>query len=392
MKQIYMDNGATSFPKAPGVAEAMSCFILENGSNVGRGAYASALETQRTVWGLREKLNDFLEGPSPSHVIFTMNITQSLNMILKGTLKAGDHVLLSPMEHNAVVRPLYQLKEDGITYDYLLADEVGGVIVDEAALDSQVKANTKMLVVTHASNVCGTINNLKAIGAWAKKRNLIFVVDAAQTAGIIPVSMKEFCADAIAFTGHKGLLGPQGTGGFILSDALNQSMKSLIVGGTGSLSESECQPDFLPDKFESGTPNTVGLFGLNTALDYVMKNHESIYKREMQWTKQFIEGIRKIEASEAFKGRVRLVGTDEMDRRTAVVALDFTDLDPSEVSYLLESSFGIATRVGLHCAPIAHKHLGTFPRGLVRFSFSSFNTEEEVKQALAALETILEEV
>ncbi len=392
MTQIYLDNGATAFPKAPGVAEAMSQFILENGASVGRGAYASALETQRTLWGLREKLNELFEGPDPRHVIFTMNVTQSLNMLIKGSLKSGDHVLVSPMEHNAVIRPLFQLKEEGVTYDYLPANAVGQISGDREALDKCIKPNTKMVIATHASNVCGSVNDLRTLGEWATEKGFYFLVDAAQTAGILAVSMKDFCADAIAFTGHKGLLGPQGTGGFVISERFNQVVSPLIAGGTGSLSESESQPDFLPDKFESGTPNTVGLYGLNVALDYILKNREAIHQTEMALTEKFIEGITVLEQSEDGNGRIKLVGIEGTKMRTAVVAVAFSDVDPSEVSYLLERQFGIATRVGLHCAPVAHKHLGTFPRGVVRFSFSAFNTIEEINMALEALKTILREV
>ena len=383
MKRIYMDNGATSYPKAPGVAEAMSYFITEVGCNVGRGAYAEAFEAQRKIWELREMLCELFEGPDPKNVIFTMNITQSMNMLLKGLLKSGDHVLISPMEHNAVVRPLHQLLESGITYDQLPADDKGKVLVK--GLQAAVKPNTRAIVCTHASNVCGTVNPLEAIGAFAKEHNLIFIVDAAQTAGAIPVSMKAFKADAVGFTGHKSLLGPQGVGGFVLTDALSAQLNSLIVGGTGSHSESEIQPEFLPDKFESGTPNTVGLYGLHAALKYILaEGISTIFQHEMELVSRFIHGIKKFDG-------VRLVGEPGLENRTAVVSLDFESLDNAEVSYCLEKYYGIATRVGMHCAPLAHKHLKTFPQGTVRFSFSYFNTEEEIDMALTAIRTLLSE-
>lgn len=377
MERIYMDNGATSYPKAPGVANAMSNFITNIGCNVSRGAYAEAFEAQRVILELREMICELLDGPDPKNVIFTMNITQSLNMIIKGLLKPGDHVLISSLEHNAVVRPLHQLLEKGIEYDLMPADEEGTILVDQ--LDALVKPNTQLIICTHASNVCGTVNPLDEVGAFAKKHDLWFVVDAAQTAGVLPVSMKAFQADAIAFTGHKSLLGPQGVGGFVITNEFATVLESLIVGGTGSHSESEIQPEILPDKFESGTPNTVGLYGLSAALKYLKETGiDKIHEHEMALTARFIDGL------ENNKG-IRVVGKKTTDNRTAVVSLDFVDMDNAEISYYLDKNHGISTRVGMHCAPHAHKHLGTFPKGTVRFSFSYFNTTEEVDMAIEAI-------
>lgn len=381
MKRIYMDNGATSYPKAPGVAEAMSDFILNVGCNVGRGAYAEAFDAQRKIWELREMVCELFEGPDPKNVIFDMNITQSLNMLIKGLLKAGDHVLISPMEHNAVVRPLHQLSALGVTYDLLPADETGCLVVERFA--EFVKPNTVAIICTHASNVCGTVNPLEAVGAFAEAADLWFIVDAAQTAGVMPVSMKRFKADAIAFTGHKSLLGPQGVGGFVLTDALNECLTPLIAGGTGSHSESVVQPEFLPDKFESGTPNTVGLYGLHAALSYLRtEGMDKILAHEMALTAQFMMGIRDLPG-------VKLVGRQDVQGRTAVVSVDFEGYDNAEVSYCLEKYHGIATRVGMHCAPLAHQHLNTFPQGTVRFSFSYANTTEEIEAAISAIREIL---
>lgn len=377
MERIYMDNGATSYPKAPGVADAMSNFITNIGCNVSRGAYAEAFEAQRVILELREMLCELMDGPDPKNVIFTMNITQSLNMIIKGLLKPGDHVLISSLEHNAVVRPLHQLLEKGIEYDIMPADEEGTILVDQ--LDALVKPNTQLVICTHASNVCGTVNPLEKVGAFAKKHDLWFVVDAAQTAGVLPVSMKAFQADAIAFTGHKSLLGPQGVGGFVITSEFAAALESLIVGGTGSHSESEIQPEMLPDKFESGTPNTVGLYGLSAALKYLKETGiDKIHDHEMALTARFIEGL------ENNKG-IRIVGKKTTENRTAVVSLDFLDMDNAEISYYLDKNHGISTRVGMHCAPHAHKHLETFPKGTVRFSFSYFNTTEEVDLAIEAI-------
>lgn len=381
MNRIYMDNGATAFPKAPGVSDAMKQFIDEIGCNVGRGAYEEAFVAQRVIWEVRERLNRLLDGPDPSQVILTMNITQSMNMLIKGLLKSGDHVLISPLEHNAVLRPLHQLAKQGISYDFMPADAIGRVNLSEA--EALVKSNTKLVIQNHASNVFGTVNDIEAIGHWAKSKGLWYVVDVAQTAGVLPISMKNAKADAVAFTGHKGLLGPQGVGGFIITAELAKETESLITGGTGSHSESEVQPEILPDKFESGTPNTVGLFGLRTALEYVEnKGIDQIYKREIELTKRFMTGLEGTEG-------LRIIGPDKDTLRTPVVSLDFPELDNSEVSYYLEKNYGIATRVGMHCAPSAHKHLGTFPQGTVRFSFSSFNTTEEIDLAVKAIKELI---
>ena len=377
MQRIYLDNGATSYPKAPGVSDAMCYFIEKIGCNVGRGAYAEAFEAQRKIWALREMICELFEGPDPKHVVFTMNITQSMNMLIKGLLKPGDHVLISPMEHNAVVRPLHQLTANGISYELMPADEYG--CVDMSRLAEYVKPNTQAIICTHASNVCGTINPLEAIGSFAEANDLWFIVDAAQTAGVIPVSMKDFKADAIAFTGHKGMLGPQGVGGFVLTGALNEAIEPLMTGGTGSHSESVIQPDFLPDKFESGTPNTVGLYGLHAAISYIQQEGMAqMYAHEMALTQRFIEGVKTIDG-------VRVVGRMDTNNRTAVVSIDCENYDNAEVSYCLEKYHGIATRVGMHCAPLAHQHLATFPQGTLRFSFSYFNTEAEIDQAIEAL-------
>ena len=382
MERIYMDNGATSYPKAPGVAEAMSHFITNIGCNVSRGAYAEAFQAQRVILELREMLCELLEGPDPQNVIFTMNITQSLNMIIKGLLKSGDHVLISSLEHNAVVRPLHQLLDKGITYDLIPADEEGTILIDQ--MEALVKPNTQLIICTHASNVCGTVNPLEQVGAFAKKHDLWFVVDGAQTAGVLPVSMKAFQADALTFTGHKSLLGPQGVGGFIITNEFSQALESLIVGGTGSHSESEVQPEMLPDKFESGTPNTVGLYGLSAALKYIKSEGiDQIHAHEMALTERFIEGLQN-------NSGIRILGKKGLVDRTAVVALDFIGMDNAEISYYLDKNYGISTRVGMHCAPHAHKHLGTFPQGAVRFSFSYFNTVEEVDLAIEAIFKLME--
>lgn len=388
MNRIYLDNGATSFPKAPGVVEAMTQYLTELGTNVGRGAYAEAFEAQRTILGLREGLCEFFEAEAPEQVVFTSNVTESLNVIIKGLLKSGDHVLISPLEHNAVLRPLHQLSEEGISYSLLPANENGSVDLETLThIDQAILKKTKLLICTHASNVFGTVNDIEAIGKWAKSEGFYFVVDVAQTAGLLPVSQKKCHIDAIAFTGHKGLLGPQGTGGMCLSRRLSSVLRPLIVGGTGSHSESEIQPELMPDKFESGTPNTVGLYGLKAGLDFVRATGlEAIHKHEMELVKILMAGV---EALDSRFGGISVVGPKSNEDRTGVVSIRFNDFDPSEVSYYLEKEYGVASRVGLHCAPLAHKHLGTFPEGTLRLSVSYFTTQEEVKAAIRGLGEVI---
>lgn len=380
MKRIYMDNGATSFPKAPGVVEAMVRYMTENGATIGRGSYEDAFEAQRTVIETREKMATLFGFDHANHVVFTKNVTESLNILIKGLLHPGDHVIISPLEHNAVMRPLTSLGSKGITYSKASCDGEGHLRLE--SIVPLIKPETKAIIMTHASNVCGTLLDLEAVGKIAEAYGLSFIVDAAQTAGIIPIDFKALKADAIAFTGHKALLGPQGTGGFVLTPALADRIEPFIEGGTGSASDLEIQPSYMPDKFESGTPNTVGLVGLHAALCYLeMEGLESRFLTEMNLTQRFIQGLEGLR-------NIRLVGAKDVKLRTAVVSLDFLGADNAAVCWRLEKEYGILTRVGMHCAPSAHKALGTYPQGTVRFSFSHFTTTKEVDIALDALNTI----
>lgn len=384
MKKIYMDNGATSFPKAPGVSKAMCNYIEDIGSNVGRGAYEDALEASRVILDTRERICRLFNFKSSNNVVFTKNITESLNIILKGLLGEGDHIIVSSLEHNAVMRPLTSLKEKGVSFSRAKSDGEGNLIL--SSVSELINENTKAIVMTHASNVCGTILDLESVGKIAKDNNLYFIIDAAQTAGLIEVDYEKLNADAIAFTGHKGLLGPQGTGGFIISDELADRISPLIEGGTGSVSDSEEQPNYMPDKFESGTPNIVGLYGLNASLRYIEeKTIENIRMLELNHVSRFIKALEDIK-------NIRIVGRKDLENRTAVVSLDFLGGDNAMLSWELEQSYHIATRVGMHCAPSAHKALNTYPQGTVRFSFSSFNTEEEIDYAVKAIKEIVSRI
>ncbi|WP_455540180.1 aminotransferase class V-fold PLP-dependent enzyme [Terrisporobacter sp.] len=384
MNSIYLDNGSTSFPKAPGLGKIIGDF-LENGAfNINRGSYEGAYNLQSIVLHTRELLCKLFNFSNSKNVIFTPSITYSLNYFIKGFLKNGDHVIISSMEHNAVMRPLTQMKELGVTFDAVMGDKEGQINSNDFI--PFIKNNTKAIITTHCSNVCGTIIPIKEIGQICKKNNLYFVVDTAQSAGSIPINMNDCNIDFLAFTGHKGLLGPQGIGGFIISNELSSKINPLISGGTGSLSDVEILPDFLPDRFESGTMNLPGIVGLHHSLTYLLDEKiENIYSKKLRLTEYFLNEISKIPC-------IEIVGKKDMKNRSSVVSLNFKDIDNATVAFLLDSEYKIMTRVGLHCAPRAHKTLGTFPKGTVRFTFSHFNTIEELDYCINALKKIINEV
>src|SRR5690554_6711756 len=290
MNIIYMDSGATSFPKAPEVAESMYNYLTHIGVNVNRGAYSNSFEAENVVYETRELLCTLFGFNKPENVIFTKNITESLNVLIKGLFKSGDHVVVSSMEHNAVMRPLSALGEEGVTFSRVLCKKDGSL--DAKDILSFIYPNTKGVIMTHASNVSGTILSLTEVGKICKEKGLWFIVDTAQTAGTIKVDINDLCADALAFTGHKALLGPQGIGGFLVRDELSDELSTFIEGGTGSLSDEEVQPSYMPDKFEAGTLNVPGIYGLNTSLKYIEKvGIQAIYKKEMGLMSLFLEKI-----------------------------------------------------------------------------------------------------
>ncbi|MGC7872637.1 aminotransferase class V-fold PLP-dependent enzyme [Desulfosporosinus sp. SYSU MS00001] len=373
MKEIYLDNAATSYPKAPGVAETVSHFLSSIGCNVNRGAYTKAYQTEEVVYETRELLCRLFHFDKPENVVFTKNVTESMNVIIKGLLKPGDHVIVSSMEHNAVMRPLNNLRARNLEVDILECNKEGALSLDQVeSLPSLIQANTKAIFMTAASNVCGTMLPLKEIGHFCHENNIFFIVDSAQTAGFTEMDMNWLEVDALAFTGHKGLLGPQGIGGFLVNKRIEPSIEPLIEGGTGSLSELETQPAYMPDKFEAGTLNIPGIFGLNAALKYLFKvGIDRIHEQELHLLNLFMTRLLEIPSAQ-------LIGKKDLQDRTSIISINFPKHDNSEVSYLLYKEHGIMTRSGLHCAPSAHRTLGTFPHGTVRFSFSHFNTEKEV--------------
>jgi len=384
LKRIYLDNGATSYPKAPGVGDAVKLFIEDIGNNVNRSGYAGSFAAEEIVFETREMLGRLFNFDRSENIIFTMNITQGLNFLLKGLLRQGDHCIVSSMEHNAVMRPLMQLKKEGAEFSRVMCDKFGRLNPDD--ISRHIKPNTRAVVITHASNVCGTVLPAADIGSICKEKGLKFIIDTAQTAGIMDIDFNKIKAHAIAFTGHKGLLGPQGTGGFAINDEMAEAIDTLISGGTGSLSEYEVQPPYMPDKFEAGTMNLPGIYGLNAALKYIDNiGTDAIREKELELTYMLLQGLVNI------KG-VHISGLKGINNRTAVVSVDFEGCDNAEVAHCLDKYHGIKTRCGLHCAPSAHRTLGTFPRGTVRFSPGHFNTKEEIETTVSSVNQILKEL
>lgn len=383
MNKIYLDNGSTSFPKAPGVGKAMANFIENVGVNIGRGGYEEAYSAAEVVLDTREKLCKLFHFDQPENVVFTSGITASMNILLKGLLQPGDRVLTTSMEHNAVMRPLRQLEQKGVEV-VLIPCKRDGTLDFEAFIDLATPG-TRALVMTHASNMCGTVMPVKDVAEYCQTLGIWTIVDCAQSAGILPIDMEDWGVDAIAFAGHKGLLGPQGIGGFLITDDLAAEVDPLLSGGTGSISHLETVPDFMPDRFEPGTQNLPGIFGLHAALSYLEKvGIEKIYQHEMALAERLLKGLSQLEG-------IRVVGRPQLTGRTAVVSVDFLQMDNADAAFLLEDKYGIMTRCGLHCAPQAHKSVGTYPQGTVRFAPGRETTEAEIDTALAAIQEILAE-
>jgi cysteine desulfurase family protein len=382
MKEIYLDNASTSFPKAPGVGEAVYEYMVLSGANINRGSYGSAYSALEKVLECRELLAETFNGGDYKNVVFTKNVTESLNIIIRGLLKEGDHVLVSSMEHNAVMRPITALAEKGISFDRIPCRRDGSLITEE--IEALIRPETKAIIMTHASNVCGTLMPVETVGKICKAHGIFFILDSAQSAGLVPIDMDKMNIDALCFTGHKSLLGPQGTGGFVLKEKLVEIIEPFIFGGTGSISDSLRMPDFMPDRFEAGTMNIPGIIGLREALLWLKSREEgSILRHELKLTKYFLEALES-----EIPDKVTVLGKENVEGRLGVVSLLTPGLDPAMVCYRLDREYGIATRVGLHCAPDAHKSLGSFPGGSLRFSFGYANEEDDVEKAVRALKEI----
>jgi len=382
MRKVYLDNGSTSFPKAPGVAEAMAHFINEVGCNISRGGYESAYSLGETIFETRTMLCRMFNFPDEKYVIFTPSVTYSLNFVIKGLLKAGDHVIISSMEHNAVARPCEALKAEGIEVTVVPCSREG--FLDMDVFENSFKENTRLVAMSHASNVCGSILDAEGVGKICKDKGVFFALDAAQSAGVLDIDFQKYNLSALCITGHKGLLGPQGIGALLLTPELAKAVDPVISGGTGSASNLLSMPEFMPDKFEAGTLNLPGIIGLNAALRYIESvGIKNIFEKEKRLAELFIREVSLLPG-------VNIAGTTDMNRRVGTVSLDFSNVDNAQVSFLLDLEYGIMTRCGLHCAPLAHQTMGTYPQGTVRFAFGHKNTDEEVMYAVNAIREILD--
>lgn len=377
---VYLDNAATSYPKAPGVASAMADYVEKVGATINRSSYASAQEAGLMTLSLRERLCRLFNHPDPTHAVLTPGATAGLNMVIKGLLLPGDHCLVSSMEHNAVMRPLVQLEREGVVFERIPCDAQGCLRLE--ALPGMIKLNTRLVVMAHGSNVCGTVQDAEAVGKICRERSVPFALDAAQTAGHIEVDFERFGLSALVVPGHKGLLGPQGIGALLLDADFARRLTPLVAGGTGSASDSEELPGWMPDRFESGTPNMPGVYGWEAALGWLENTGiETLENHEKTLSKRFLEGIYGLK-------NVKLYGITVPERRTGVFSVGFLNCDNAEAAWRLEREFGILTRCGLHCAPSAHKTLGSFPEGSVRFSTGWANTEADIDAALSAIAAI----
>ncbi|MGB9792804.1 MAG: aminotransferase class V-fold PLP-dependent enzyme [Thermacetogeniaceae bacterium] len=375
---IYLDNAATSWPKPECVYQAVDRFNREIGANPGRGSHRKAVEAGMVLLETRELLAKLFNVRDSSRIVFLPNATYALNLALKGVLNPGDHAVISSMEHNAVARPLHTLEQRGVEVSIVQCAPDGSL--DPRDVEMAIRDNTRLICLVHASNLTGTIMPVEEVGRIARERGVLFLVDAAQTAGVLPIDVEAMHIDLLAFTGHKGLFGPQGTGGLYIRQGLE--LHPLIEGGTGSLSEELSQPDFLPDRFESGTPNTPGLAGLGAGVRYLLEiGVEKVRQHEQELTELLLCGLREIEG-------VTVYGPCDSRRQVAVVSFNIEGIGCGEVSLLLDKGYGIITRSGLHCAPLAHRTIGTIKTGACRLSPGFFNTAEDIEKTVRAIAEI----
>ncbi len=376
---IYLDNAATSWPKPEIVYKTMDEFLRTKGGNPGRGSHSMALAARQTVDETRMLVARFINASEINRVIFTLNCTDALNLGLKGLLKPGDHVVTSCIGHNSLVRPLRKLERLGVKVTWVPSSPDSGVL-SPRDIEAAITKDTKLVVVTHASNVTGVIQPIEEYGAVTRRRNLIFMVDAAQTAGKYPIDVQASNIDLLAFSGHKGLFGPPGTGALYIGNRVN--LDSLREGGTGSYSEEEEQPVILPDRYESGTQNSVGISGLGAGLKYIREEGlEKIRAREQSLTDSLIEGLSKI------PGIVLYISKDRL-KQAPVISFNIKGFTPGDVGTILDQTFDIKVRTGLHCAPMMHKTIGTFPLGTIRLSPGYFNSLEEIEMTIKAIDRI----
>ena len=374
---IYFDNAATTLKKPKEVAEAVYNAI-NNFANASRGSYELSLNSERIIFSARERLKKLFNADSPNCIAFTNNSTEALNVAIKGLICKNDHVITTSYEHNSVLRPIYEMEKLGAEITIIKADKNGNIDYNE--IENNIKENTKAIICTHASNVIGNILDISFIGKISKKYRLIFILDASQTAGCVPIDIKNNFIDVLCFTGHKGLMGPQGTGGLCVRKDLY--IKPLKTGGSGVKSYSKTHPENMPTRLEAGTLNGHGIAGLNAALEFIENETiEKIENHERELSRYFYDSIKNIE-------NIKFYGNYKTDNRVSIVALNIGEIDSSKISDILSNDYNIATRPGAHCAPLMHKALGTVNQGIVRFSFSYFNTFEEIDKGIEAIKEI----
>ena len=377
---IYLDNAATTMQKPEEVIEAVVQAMHSMG-NAGRGAHSASLEASRTIYDTRELLCRFFGGTDPRRLVFTSNSTESLNIAIKGLFEPGDHVITTMLEHNSVLRPLYEMEKRGVELTIIPADKKG--VIDYNDIEKAIRPNTKAVVCTHGSNLTGNLVDIERIGKITRKNGLLLVVDASQTAGVFPIDVEKMQIDVLCFTGHKGLLGPQGTGGMYVREGIQ--IRPLKSGGSGVQTHSKSHPAEMPTALEAGTMNGHGIAGLHAAVEYIQRTGiDQIRKREQECMKRFYEGVIQVPG-------VKVYGDFDDMNRCAIVSLNIGDYDSSEVSDELLTEYRISTRPGAHCAPLMHEALGTVEQGAVRFSFSHFTTDEEVDTAIKAIRELAEE-
>ena len=377
---IYLDNAATTMQKPEEVIESVVQAMHSMG-NAGRGAHSASLEASRTIYDTRELLCRFFGGTDPRRLVFTSNSTESLNIAIKGLFEPGDHVITTMLEHNSVLRPLYEMEKRGVELTIIPADKKG--VIDYNDIEKAIRPNTKAVVCTHGSNLTGNLVDIERIGKITRKNGLLLVVDASQTAGVFPIDVEKMQIDVLCFTGHKGLLGPQGTGGMYVREGIQ--IRPLKSGGSGVQTYSKSHPAEMPTALEAGTMNGHGIAGLHAAVEYIQRTGiDQIRKREQECMKRFYEGVIQVPG-------VKVYGDFDDMNRCAIVSLNIGDYDSSEVSDELLTEYRISTRPGAHCAPLMHEALGTVEQGAVRFSFSHFTTDEEVDTAIKAIRELAEE-